>query len=110
MTIRSRLGACQGIGFRAAGTRALYILSCMPSRTAADLVRELRERADVSQTELARRAGMAQSAISDYERGRKEPSLSTLQRLAAAVDLVAEVRYRPAPGVRSLASLRRKRR
>ncbi len=76
----------------------------------AALVAELRLRAGITQTELAQRAGMAQSAISDYERGRKEPSLSTLQRLAAAVDFDAEVRYSPARPVKTLASLRRKRR
>lgn len=76
----------------------------------AELVLQLRDRAGVTQTELAHRAGMAQSAISDYERGRKEPSLSTLQRLAAAVDFVAKVHYAPLPTVRTLASLRRKRR
>lgn len=81
----------------------------MAARSTAELVLQLRERAGVTQTELAQRAGMAQSAISDYERGRKEPSLSTLQRLAAAVDLVAEIEYARAPTVKTLASLRRKR-
>jgi uncharacterized protein len=81
----------------------------MGARSTAELVLQLRERAGVTQTELAQRAGMAQSAISDYERGRKEPSLSTLQRLAAAVDLVAEIQFAPALTVKTLASLRRKR-
>ncbi len=87
-----------------------YILSCMSFHSASELVRDLRARAGVTQTEFARRAGVAQSAISDYERGRKEPALSTLQRLAAAVNLVLDVKYLPASRVMSLASLRRKRR
>ena len=45
----------------------------------------------------------------DHERGRKQSSLSMLQRLAAAVDLVAEIHYTPSPRVGTLASLRRKR-
>jgi uncharacterized protein len=87
-----------------------YTLLCMSAVSASELVVALRERAGVTQTELARRAGMAQSAISDYERGLKEPSLSTLQRLAAALDLAAEVRFVPSPAARTLTSLRRKRR
>jgi len=81
----------------------------MGTLSTAELVLQLRERAGVTQTELAQRAGMAQSAISDYERGRKEPSLSTLQRLAAAVDLDAEVSYTHRRSVVTLASLRRRR-
>jgi len=71
------------------------------------LVRQLRERAGVTQAELAKRSGVAQPAISDYERGRKRPTLSTLQRLAAAVDLDFYVRCVPASPIPTLASLRR---
>jgi predicted nucleotidyltransferase len=38
----------------------------------------------MSQTDLARRAGIAQSVISTYESGRREPSLPTLTRLIEA--------------------------
>lgn len=50
----------------------------------SELLREARTRARLSQTDLARRAGVAQSVISAYEHGRREPSLSTLERLVAA--------------------------
>lgn len=39
----------------------------------------------MSQAELAERAGTTQSTISAYESGRKEPGISTLQRLLAVV-------------------------
>lgn len=48
------------------------------------LLREARTKARLSQPELARRAGVAQSVISAYESGKREPSLSTLMRLVAA--------------------------
>lgn len=38
----------------------------------------------MSQTDLADRAGVAQSVISVYESGRRQPALSTLQRLVDA--------------------------
>jgi predicted nucleotidyltransferase/DNA-binding XRE family transcriptional regulator len=55
----------------------------MPSTSAA-LLRTARQRARLSQSEVARRAGIAQSVISAYESGRREPSLPTLTRLVEA--------------------------
>lgn len=51
----------------------------------------------MSQTELAVRAGVAQSVISAYEAGRRQPALSTLARLieAAGYDLVVNIRRKP---------------
>jgi len=51
---------------------------------AALVLRDARLRARLSQTELARRAGVAQSVISAYEAGRREPSLATLSRMVNA--------------------------
>lgn len=51
---------------------------------AARLLHDARLRAQLSQTELARRAGVAQSVISAYESGRREPSLVTLTRMVEA--------------------------
>lgn len=47
-------------------------------------LREARQRAGLTQAELARRAGTSQATISAYEHGRKEPSVETLGRLLAA--------------------------
>jgi hypothetical protein len=54
----------------------------MPS--AGAVLREARTRARLSQTDLARRAGVAQSVISMYEADRREPGLNTLTKLIQA--------------------------
>ena len=43
---------------------------------AAGLIRLARDKAGLTQTELAGRAGVSQQAISAYETGRKEPTLA----------------------------------
>ena len=48
------------------------------------LLRQARISAQMSQTDVARRAQVAQSVISAYESGRREPSVSTLERLVLA--------------------------
>ncbi|MDP9397903.1 MAG: helix-turn-helix domain-containing protein, partial [Actinomycetota bacterium] len=59
---------------------------------------EARERAGLSQLELGRRAGVAQSVISAYESGRRQPALPTLAGLIAAAgyDLDVVLRRRGA--------------
>lgn len=52
--------------------------------TAGSLVSEARRRARLSQNDLARRAGVAQSVISAYESDRRAPSVRTLARLVEA--------------------------
>lgn len=52
--------------------------------TAGAVLREARQRARLSQTDLARRAGVAQSVISMYESDRREPGLNTLTKLIEA--------------------------
>jgi len=55
---------------------------------AGDRVRALREERDWPQLELACRAGMAQSALSQIERGHQTTvERRTLHRLAAALDV-----------------------
>jgi hypothetical protein len=51
---------------------------------AAGLIRLARDKSQLTQRELAFRAGMSQQAVSAYETGRKEPTLPTLQRLVEA--------------------------
>jgi transcriptional regulator with XRE-family HTH domain len=45
--------------------------------------RLLRERAEISQEELAFQAGLDRTYVSGIERGRRNPSLKSMQRLAA---------------------------
>ncbi|SFR98555.1 hypothetical protein SAMN04487783_0241 [Agrococcus baldri] len=47
-------------------------------------IRELREAAGLSQTELARRSGIAQPNVAAYESGRRKASAEMLGRLQAA--------------------------
>jgi predicted nucleotidyltransferase/DNA-binding XRE family transcriptional regulator len=48
------------------------------------LLRQARISAQMSQSDVARRALVAQSVISAYESGRREPSVPTLERLVLA--------------------------
>ena len=50
----------------------------------------LREKAGITQVELAARSGISQADISRIERGATSPTAKTLQRIAEALD--AEVR------------------
>ncbi|HEV3451200.1 MAG TPA: helix-turn-helix transcriptional regulator [Acidimicrobiia bacterium] len=52
--------------------------------SAGELVRSVRRRRGLTQAELARRAGTSQPVVSAYERGRRDPTLGTLQRLVEA--------------------------
>jgi transcriptional regulator with XRE-family HTH domain len=49
-----------------------------------EFIRAARERAGFTQSELARRAGTAQSAIARIEQGHTQPSLDTARRIVAA--------------------------
>ncbi|MBI5787644.1 MAG: helix-turn-helix transcriptional regulator [Candidatus Schekmanbacteria bacterium] len=46
------------------------------------IIKELREKEDLTQTELAERVGINRSLISQYESGEREPSLLSLVKLA----------------------------
>jgi predicted nucleotidyltransferase/DNA-binding XRE family transcriptional regulator len=54
------------------------------SSAAGAVLREARQAAGLSQAELARRAGVAQSVISAYENGRREPGMGMLAKLVEA--------------------------
>jgi uncharacterized protein len=52
--------------------------------TPGAILREARQRARLSQTDVAERAHVAQSVVSAYEGNRRSPSLATLSRLVEA--------------------------
>ncbi len=54
-------------------------------------IREFRHRATLSQTALARKAKINQGFLSEIERGRRNPSPSTIRALAVALDLPSGV-------------------
>ncbi len=60
-------------------------------------VRELREQHGWSQTRLAQAAGMTQSAVARFEAGGTVPTLPVLERLAHALSVELDVRFRPKP-------------
>ena len=62
-----------------------------------------RQRAGLTQVELAARAGVTQSVISAYESGRRQPALSTLAALVEATGFELDVQVRRPP--RGLARL-----
>lgn len=64
---------------------------------AARLVRRARELSRLTQSELARRAGVPQSVISTYESGQRQPSLPTLRRLIEASGQRLTVDVTPVP-------------
>lgn len=59
-------------------------------------VKMLREKARVTQAELADSAGTSQPTVAAYEAGRKSPTLRTLRRLAEAVGWEMEITFTPA--------------
>jgi transcriptional regulator with XRE-family HTH domain len=62
------------------------------------LIREARERAGLTQAELAARSGVAQSTISAYESGRRDPGLKVLSKLLDAAGFRLRIRRRlPTP-------------
>lgn len=50
-------------------------------------VREYRERRHLSQEELAFRANLDRTYISGIERGRRNPSLKTIEKIAGALEI-----------------------
>jgi ribosome-binding protein aMBF1 (putative translation factor) len=58
-------------------------------------VRLLREQAGWSQSELASRAGMTQSAVARFEAGGTVPTIPVLERLASALDANLAVTITP---------------
>lgn len=67
------------------------------TRPAGEVLREARRRAQLSQTDVARRSGVAQSVISAYESGRREPGVQTLARLVQATGHELELDIVPVP-------------
>ena len=57
---------------------------------------DARKASGLTQKELAERTGIAQSDISKLEGGNANPSIKTLQRLAAGMGMTMKIEFRPA--------------
>jgi transcriptional regulator with XRE-family HTH domain len=66
------------------------------STWAGNLVKLARIESNLSQRELARRAGTSQATLSAYETGTKSPSLETLVRIIRAAGLDLRIQLAPA--------------
>jgi transcriptional regulator with XRE-family HTH domain len=62
----------------------------MSDRTLGEVVRELREKADLSLRELARKLDVSPPFLSDVELGRRYPSDETLQKIAKVLKTSVE--------------------
>ncbi len=60
----------------------------------SSVIQKTRQRAGLTQADLAQRVGTTQSAISRLENGRVRPSLETIERLAKACGATLELRLR----------------
>jgi len=74
---------------------------------AAGLLRQARESAGLTQTDLASLAATTQSAIAAYEAGDREPTVPVLSRMIRATGGVLELGVRPDPTLYRLADVAR---
>ncbi len=76
---------------RSKGRAMNSISAIFTSMIARHLIRQARQRAGLTQAELAANAGTTQSAVARWESGGSTPSLETLQRIVESCGL--ELRY-----------------
>lgn len=60
-------------------------------------LKQLRERAGLSQVELGNLVGLKQTTISQYENGTREPNLDLTQKIADVLDVSLDELVRPVP-------------
>ena len=58
-----------------------------PQRALGAAIRELREKRDISQENLAHAAGVTTGTLSTIERGKSNPTWATVKAIAAALDI-----------------------
>ena len=56
---------------------------------------DARKKSGLTQKQLSERTGIAQADISRLENGNANPSLSTLKRLASAMDMTLRIEFTP---------------
>ena len=66
-----------------------------PERTVVQAIIDARKTSGLTQKELSERTGIAQGDISKLEKGNANPSIRTLQRLAAGMGMILKVEFIP---------------
>lgn len=69
-----------------------------PERALVQAMIDARKRTGLTQQQLAEKTGISQSDISKFETGGGNPSIKTLQRLAAGMGMILQVEFKPAAG------------
>lgn len=54
------------------------------------MIKDMRKKAGLTQTELAKKLGIAQSAVSAWENGEKSPRTAKLMEIAAALSCTVD--------------------
>ena len=67
-----------------------------PEFSVIEAMLKARREAGLTQKQLSERTGIAQTDISKLERGNANPSLRTLQRLAAGMGMKVKIEFVPA--------------
>ena len=66
-----------------------------PEFSIMQVMLDARKSAGLTQAQLAERTGIAQADISKLESGNANPSLKTLQRLAAGMGMCVKIEFQP---------------
>ena len=66
-----------------------------PERAIIQAIIDARKQSGLTQKELSERTGITQGDISKLERGNANPSLNTLQRLAAGMGMTIKLEFLP---------------
>lgn len=64
---------------------------------AANFMTELLTSSGMSKSELSSRSGVSRALIDDYLKGRKQPTVGQLDRLAKVAGMAAELKLHPKP-------------
>ncbi len=67
-------------------TRHIILMSEITPEQIGEIIKQLRKERNLTQTELGEKMGVKKSSIALYEKGRDNISLSTLKRIASALN------------------------